>query len=283
MRPFAIAGLQLPISNRHTNLPSIADAIAHTAHMFPWVQMIVLSELASFGASSHRTEPLPGETEEFYAGLARKHGLWIVTGSIYEAAPDGIYNTASVIGPDGTLVTRYRKIFPFRPYEEGIKAGDRFCVFDIPHVGRFGLMICYDLWFPEIARTLASEGAEVILCPTLTNTVDRDIELAITRASAAINQCYLFGINGLGDGGYGRSIVAGPTGEILHEAGSGQEIIALEIDLDQSRHARMRGCKMLGQNLKSFRDRQVDFPVYRVDYDRKYLHTLGPMEMPRRK
>ena len=73
-------------------------------------------------------------------------------------------------------------------------------------------------------------GAEVILHPTLTDTIDRDVELAIVRATAAQNQCYVFGINGFGDGGNGRSIICGPAGEVLYQGESAAEMIPLESD-----------------------------------------------------
>ena len=73
-----------------------------------------------------------------------------------------------------------------------------FCVFDVPDVGRFGLSICYDMWFPETTRQLTSQGVEVLLHPVLTGTTDRDAELAIARATAAQFQCYVIDVNGLG-------------------------------------------------------------------------------------
>ena len=79
--------------------------------------------------------------------------------------------------------------------------------------------ICYDIWFPETTRTLTSMGAEVLLHPVLTNTIDRDVELSIARATAAQFQCYVFDINGIGAGGVGRSCVVDPSGQVLHEAG----------------------------------------------------------------
>ena len=69
-----------------------------------------------------------------------------------------------------------------------VREGTDFVVFDIPKCGRVGVSNCYDMWFPETTRTLAAMGAEVILHPSMTNTIDRDVELAIARASAAINQ-----------------------------------------------------------------------------------------------
>src|SRR3546814_8843019 len=83
-------------------------------------------------------------------------------------------------------------------------------VFEWSGAGRFGVSICYDMLFPETTRSLVSLGAEVILHPTLTNTIDRDVEIAIARASAATNQCYFVDINVAGELGVGRSVVCGP-------------------------------------------------------------------------
>jgi hypothetical protein len=169
-------------------------------------------------------------------------------------------------------------MFPFQPYEIGIRPGTEFVVFDVPAVGRFGVTICYDMWFPETTRQLAALGAEVILHPTLTDTIDRDVELPIARANAAINQCYFFDVNGLGDGGTGHSIIVGPSGHVIHQAGGGPEFMPVEVDLDLVRRERQRGVRGLGQTLKSFRDRAVDFPVYmRSAPTEAYLASLGPV------
>ena len=93
-------------------------------------------------------------------------GVWLVPGSVFERADDGpIHNTAVVFSPDGELVARYRKVFPWQPHEE-CAPGDGFVTFDIPDVGRIGLAICYDGNFPETFRQLAWMGAEVVLQPT---------------------------------------------------------------------------------------------------------------------
>ncbi len=117
---------------------------------------------------------------------------WLLPGSLYELDGDVIYNTAVVISPEGEIVAKYRKMFPWLPYEAGTAAGNEFCVFDIPDVGRFGLMICYDMWFPEVTRTLVWMGAEVILQPTMTPTSDREVELVMAQASGQ----NVFGIGG---------------------------------------------------------------------------------------
>src|SRR3546814_15872708 len=80
-------------------------------------------------------------------------------------------------------------MFPFAPYERGVAPGSEFVVFDVPGAGRFGVSICYDMWFPETTRSLPRLGAEVILHPTLTNTIDRDAGRDIPRPRAATHPC----------------------------------------------------------------------------------------------
>lgn len=283
MQPFAIAGLQLQLSAVKDNLPYIRARIEYLMHLFPWVQMVVLSELATFGPSPVKAQPLPGPAERAFQDIAARHQLWLVNGSLFELKEGKTYNTASVIAPDGKVVARYRKMFPFRPYETEVEAGEDFCVFDVPEVGRFGVSICYDMWFPETSRTLAALGAEVIIHPAMTTTIDRDVELAMARATAAMNQCYVIDINGVGDGGNGRSIIVAPAGDVMHEAGTNEELIPLEIDLERVRRSREFGIRGLGQPLKSFRDAKTQFTVYQNDPKlRAYLNTLGPLERPQR-
>ncbi len=283
MKPFAIAGMQLELSAVHENVTHMGNRLDVLMSVYPWVQMVLFSELSAFGPLVSNAKPLPNETEETFRSWARKHRIWLVPGSMFERTEEGVFNTASVFDPDGNLVGRYRKMFPFRPYESGVESGAEFLVFDVPEVGRFGLSICYDLWFPETARTLAAKGAEVILHPTLTGTIDRDVELSIVRATAAQNQCFIFGINGFGDCGNGRSIIVGPAGEVLYKAQSAPEMIPLEIDLDRVKRSREVGLRGLGQQLKSFRDRTVEFDVYSAEGRTwPYLHSLGPLEKPTR-
>jgi len=215
--------------------------------------------------------------------MAAHHRIWLVPGSMFERVGETIYNTTSVIDPSGTVIGRHRKLFPFLPYEEGVSGGSEFLVFDVPEVGRFGVSICYDMWFPETTRTLTAMGAEVILHPSLTGTVDRDVELSMARASAAMFQCYVIDINGLGAGGIGRSCIVDPNGTVLLQAGDHEQFLPLDVDLDLVRHHRRVGLHGLGQPLKSFRDRTVEFSVYdRSTFDDAFLRSLGPLEKHRR-
>ncbi|MDI1364853.1 MAG: carbon-nitrogen hydrolase family protein, partial [bacterium] len=139
-----------------------------------------------------------------------------------------------------------------------------------------------DMWFPETTRALTWLGAEVILHPGMTNTIDRDAELAIARASAATNQVFFVDINVAGSLGVGKSAVFGPGGEVIHQAGAGHEVIAVELDLDQVGRVRERGWHGLGQPLKSLRDTPIAYPQYRDGFAASPAFAgLGPLEKPR--
>lgn len=283
MIPFAIAGIQMHVSATHENVSAMRHRLDLLMGRFPWVQMVMFSELAPLGPLPENAAALPNRTEEAFQEMAARHGIWLLPGSVFERVDEAVYNTASVIDPQGQVVGRYRKMFPFRPYETGVEAGTEFLVFDVPEVGRFGVSICYDIWFPETTRTLTAMGVEVLLHPVLTGTIDRDIELGLARATAAMFQCYVIDINGLGAGGNGRSCVVDPSGTVLHQAAGEEELIPIEIDLAQVRRQRETGIRGLGQPLKSFRDRAVDFSVYdRTASGFGYLQTLGPLVVPER-
>ncbi|MEM6971630.1 MAG: carbon-nitrogen hydrolase family protein [Pseudomonadota bacterium] len=284
MTPFAIAGVQMHVAALHDNLEGMRHRLDILLARFPWTQMVLFSELAPYGPLPRFAQPYPNQIVDQFCEDARRHGVWLIPGSMFLRGEYGkIRNTSVVINPDGEVVATYAKMFPFRPYETEVEAGTEFCVFDVPGVGRFGLSICYDIWFPETTRQLTSMGAEVLLHPVLTGTTDRDAELAIARATAAQFQCYVFDVNGLGAGGVGRSCVVDPSAHILHQSAGQEDMFPIEIDLDQVRRQRETGMKGLGQVLKSFRDRSNDFPVYAGDpASTAYLDGLGPLALPQR-
>lgn len=280
---FAIAGIQMRVSALNSNVEYMKYKVRTLMAIYPWVEMVIFSELCAFGPLTKFAQTFPCPAEKELAKLCEEYGIWMVTGSIFEQDGEKIYNTASVINPSGEIIGRYRKMFPFLPYEQGVEGGDEFFVFDIPDVGRFGVSICYDMWFPETTRTLAAMGAEVILHPSLTGTIDRDIELSIARASAAMNQCYFFDINGVGDGGNGQSIVCSPNGTVIYQAGHNEEFIPIEVDFELVRRSREMGLLRLGQPLKSFRDRNVNFDIYEKGKKMPYLESLAPIHKPTRR
>ncbi|WP_020677555.1 carbon-nitrogen hydrolase family protein [Geopsychrobacter electrodiphilus] len=265
------------------NLEAMKAQLERTMARYPWVQMVLFGELCAFGPDIARAQPMPGAAEQYFCALAQEYGIWLIPGSFNELSGDIVYNTAPVISPAGAVVTRHRKIYPFLPYEKGIAGGTECTVFDIPEVGRFGLSICYDMWFPETTRSMVAMGAEVILHPTMTNTSDRELELSIARTSAAVNQCYFCDVNNVGELGYGRSVIVGPEGDVIYQAQSGPETIVFEIDLKRVRRVRERGLLGLGQPLKSFRDALVRYPIYTQNAATDCaLKNLGPLELPRR-
>jgi formamidase len=139
-------------------------------------------------------QAIPGPLTDRICDLARQTRKWIVPGSIVERDGANLHNTAIAVSHEGEIVARYRKLFPWMPYETSVP-GNEHVTFDIPGVGRFGLAICYDGWVPEIIRTLAWMGAEVILQPTYTRTSDRTQELILAQANAIANQVYVVNPN----------------------------------------------------------------------------------------
>ncbi len=284
MTPFAIAGVQMHVAALHSNVEAMRHRIDVLMARFPWVQMALFSELAPYGPLDRFAQPFPNDVIDQFQHDARRHGIWLIPGSMFEKLEDGrIRNTSVVINPEGEIVAKYAKMFPFRPYEANVDAGTEFCVFDVPGAGRFGLSICYDIWFPETTRHLTAQGVEVLLHPVLTGTTDRDAEIAIARATAAQFQCYVFDVNGLAAGGVGRSLVVDPAATVLHQSAGQEDMFPIEVDFDLVRRQRETGLKGLGQVLKSWRDRSADFPVYdRSSGAEAWLHTLGPLELPQK-
>jgi deaminated glutathione amidase len=280
LRTVGVAGLQLDL-DRGNNLDRLAAEVRMAKVRLPWLDLIVLSELAAYGPSVEFAEPEGGTAETRFCELAREVKTWLIPGSYFTRVGGSVFNTSVVINPEGEIVARYHKIFPWTPYEKGVAGGKSFCTFDMPGVGRFGLSICYDIWFPEVTRALVWQGAEILINPSLTNTIDRDVELAIARASAAQNQMFVFYVNGAGKQGFGRSLVCGPGGEVMHQGGSGREIFALELDLGVARRARERGWNGLGQPLKTFRDSELSYPQYAKGARSEALDSLGPLTMPK--
>jgi formamidase len=228
---------------------------------FPHVDLYLYPELflaaedpwagtAPPGYEDSVAEPIPGPRTERLAALAARVRRWVCAGSVLERAGRLVYNTALVFDPHGTLVVRYRKVFPWMPFEVVARGTEAPPVFTVPRVGTFGIFICYDGWFPEMARSLALRGAEAILHPTLTTTADREQEIALARANAITNQCYVLNVNSVPSVGGGRSVGVDPNGRILFELGH-EEAFAIEtIDLELVRSARRDGTVGLNRVLE---------------------------------
>jgi predicted amidohydrolase len=220
--------------------------------------LVVLPELwapTGFGYTDweERAEPLDGPTASAMSALARECAVLLHAGSIVErlpsAGPEGkwLCNTSLAFGPDGGLVAVYRKIhrFGFGAGEPTLmEAGEAVVGIDLPGGHRAGLSTCYDLRFPELYRRQLDDGAEVFIVPAAWPLPRVEAWSLLGRARAIENQCFLIACNTAGmhadTAMGGRSQVVSPMGEVLAEAGSEEEIVGVEIDLDEVRGARER-------------------------------------------
>lgn len=294
-RLLGVAGVQMSVVpwDAQGTVEKIGDIAVNISKSFPWVQLVMFHELVVPGLVQfvtpddkdwwkRNTEPVPGPLTERLCAIARTTGQWLIPGSMFEMEGDKLYNTAIVISPQGEIAAKYRKMFPWLPFEAGTTPGKEFCVFDIPYVGRLGLCICYDMWYPEVSRTLAWMGAEIILQPTLTPTSDRDLELVMVRANALFNQTYFVSVNGIGTWGGGRSLMVDPDGRILQEAGTNQTILTEVLDLERVTRTREFGTIGLAQTLKQLRDSGQTFPIYEDGKLAKgSFEKLGPLKFHR--
>lgn len=295
-RLLGIVGVQMAVVpwDAEATVGKMTGTLHQLSLNFPWADMIIFHELAVSGLVQFYAQQapnqwrkgaqaIPGPLTDRLCEAARKHRKWLVPGSMYELDGDVLYNTAVVINPDGDIVARYRKMFPWLPYEAGTEPGTEFCVFDVPDVGRFGLCICYDSWFPETVRNLAWMGAEVILHPTMTPTSDRELELVLNQANAIFNQCYFIDINGVGPWGGGRSMIVDPDGRVLQKAGERETLLTEIIDLDNTRKTREYGNLGLCQLWKQLRDYPGPFPIYQNGIaSGKIYENLGRLQFHRK-
>lgn len=209
-------------------------------------------------------EPIPGAATEFYSSLARETGCVIVT-SLYERRAPGLYhNTAVVFEADGTIAGKYRKMhipddpayyekFYFTPGDLGFEPIQT-------SVGKLGVLVCWDQWYPEAARLMALRGAEILIYPTAIGTESTDSAdeqerqrqawITIQRAHAVANGIPVISVNRTGyepdpsgaTGGitfWGSSFVCGPQGEFLHQSPTDKDDCTV-IDIDMSRSENVR-------------------------------------------
>jgi formamidase len=252
LRPLFLAGLQtagIPGEPEQT-LAQFEERVRALPQLFDGLQLAIAPELHLMGCGGLLDEPadwmertaveVPGPLTERLSSLAASTGLWLVPGSVYERTADGIYNSALVFAPSGELIARYRKCFPWQPYEIS-RPGREVVTFDMPGLGRIGVAICHDGVFPEVFRQLSWFGAEAILQLTLTGTADRAAETVVARANAIVNQVHVVNVSASSPVGAGRSIVVDPEGSVRYEGGSGEEVLTVVLDLDATAIARTRG------------------------------------------
>ena len=192
--------------------------------------------------------PIPGPFTEPFSDVARRRGCWILAGSLAETSGDPArpFNTSALIGPDGAIAARYRKIHlfdvavdagPVDTESARVSAGDEAVVADVDGVG-LGLTICYDLRFPELYRTLALAGAEVLAVPSnFTERTGRDHWEVLLRARAIENGAWVIAPSQIGGPpgkpAYGRSMVVDPWGTVVAQASDEVAIVHAVVDTDR--------------------------------------------------
>ena len=159
---FRPEGGKAPIDNCRLFAPLVAEAARQGA------DLVVLPETLTYYGLGRKfvdvAEPIPGPSTDYFGGLAREHKLYIVAGLV-ERDRHLIYNVAVLLGPDGRVAGKYRKVsLPRSEIEGGIAPGSDYPVFET-RFGKLGMMVCYDGFFPEVARQLSARGAEVIAWP----------------------------------------------------------------------------------------------------------------------
>ena len=249
--------------NMADNRQRLGEKIKKLAH--EGAELIVLQELHNglyFCQTEDvnvfdQAESIPGPSTEFYGNLAKELGVVIVT-SLFERRAPGLYhNTAVVMEKDGTIAGMYRKMhipddpgyyekFYFTPGDLGFQPIDT-------SVGRLGVLVCWDQWYPEAARLMALQGAEMLIYPTAIGYDPNDTPeeqqrqrtawQTVQRGHAVANGLPVVTVNRVGEEDgvpfWGTSFVAGPQGELLYEAPTSQEVETI-VDVDMQRSEQVR-------------------------------------------
>lgn len=275
MRTLSIAAIQTAAVARDVDATwaQFETQVRKVVAIRPHVDLVVVPELLLAAPApmlvddpdfdERAATTIPGPLTDRLGALARELGVWLVPGSLVERDGDVLYNTAVAISPEGEIAARYRKLFPWRPYEE-LQPGREFTTFEIPGIGRVGLAICYDGSFPEVARQLAWLGAEVIIQPTLTTTRDREMEVVMARSNAFANQVFVVNLNGAAPSGVGESVIVDPEGTIMQHASGGEEVLFAVLDLDRVAQVREYGTFGLNRPWAQLADQcaLVEYPMF---------------------
>lgn len=178
-------------------------------------------------------EPLNGPLVHDLAALARQYELLTVCG-FPEVCPGARpYNSACIIDADGTVLGAYHKSHLFAEEPQAFTPGEALRTFDTT-LGRIGVMICYDTEFPEVARLLAMNGAQLVLAPTANMDPYRQYQAVYLRSRAMENGIYIATTNTVGEAGgyrfFGESAAVAPDGRVLCRGGAGEELLLAAVD-----------------------------------------------------
>jgi N-carbamoylputrescine amidase len=245
------------------NKARLAKKIGDLAH--EGAELIVLQELHNglyFCQTEDvnvfdQAETIPGPSTEFYGNLAKQHGVVIVT-SLFERRSTGLYhNTAVVLEKDGTIAGKYRKMHI--PDDPGYYEKFYFTPGDLgfhpiqTSIGKLGVLVCWDQWYPEAARLMALQGADLLIYPTAIGYDPHDSKeeqerqrmawQTVQRGHAVANGLPVITVNRVGEEDgvpfWGTSFVAGPQGELLYEAPTDQEVaFVVEVNMQRSEQVR---------------------------------------------
>ena len=258
------------VSDASVNIQRLSEGIADLATR--GAQLIILQELHNSlyfcqvedVNNFDLAEPIPGPSTDLYGELARQFGVVIVTSLFEKRAPGLYHNTAVVIEKDGTIAGKYRKMhIPDDPayYEKFyFTLGDLGFRPIETSIGKLGVLVCWDQWYPEAARLMALQGAEILIYPTAigyesSDTPDeqerqREAWTTVMRGHAVANGLPVIAVNRVGHEPdpsgqtkgiqfWGSSFVAGPQGELLYRASNDkEERIVVNIDMHHSEQVR---------------------------------------------
>lgn len=224
-----------------------------------------------------QAETIPGPSTEFFGNLAKQYGVVIVT-SLFERRSTGLYhNTAVVLEKDGSIAGKYRKMHI--PDDPGYYEKFYFTPGDIgfqpiqTSIGKLGVLVCWDQWYPEAARLMALHGAELLIYPTAigydTNDTKEEQERqhmawqTVQRGHAVANGLPVITVNRVGSEKsenseipfWGTSFVAGPQGELLYEAPTDQEVeTVVEVDMQRSEQVRRWWPFLRDRRIEAYKD-----------------------------
>jgi len=214
-----------PRQNCEEYAPMIAEAAKQKA------DLIVLGETVPYVRTklspAESAEPIPGPTTDYFGGLAKQHSLHIAL-SLYEREGHLVYNTAVLLSSEGKLLGKYRKVcLPHGEVEKGVAPGAEYPVFDTKF-GKVGLMICYDGFYPEVARALTANGAEVIAWPVW------GCDPLLARARACENRVYVVSSTFTDPkSDWMISGIIDPAGKVVAQAKESGSIVVSEADLSK--------------------------------------------------
>ncbi len=252
-----IVQMEIQDGNKKYNLNQVLTILKNLAEQEIPLDVVLFPELFTTGFDLHNVdslaEKIPGETTSEISKIAS--GKFAVIGSILECENDKYFNTAFVLGKNGSLIGKYQKVHLFSPMQEKkyLTPGNSVSVFTLPEFNlQIGLAICYDLRFPELFRTLALKGAQIVFLPADFQSPKRKAWKTLIRARAIENQMFIVAANRVGKSKYdtffGCSIVT--NGEYLEYMTDIFEIRSFSVDLSTLDSIR--------QKIPVFQDRRTD-------------------------